>query len=110
HRAVAATQAPDRIDARIAYRSVEISESRCVIAREITLARERVRRCARLPAERARVALRALEICVRTEWARGREQGHTRADGQRGRGRDRHAHLCTQPMRFARLDGWFVRA
>src|SRR5690348_11608245 len=78
HRTVAAANAPDRIDAIVGNRGVEIGESLIVAAREIAIARQRMRARDWLPPQAARVLDRMSKIFFTAQRPRGCDESDAR--------------------------------
>jgi hypothetical protein len=82
----------------VAQCTVEITRARVVISREISCARERMRRNDRLPAEGASIAHGAIEIIASTEWTRWCHQ----CDACASREGWWHASRCNRHARRSR--------
>src|SRR3954467_15777501 len=67
HHAVAAANAPYRVDGIVGKCGVEIGESQSVVAGQVSLAREHVCSAVRYPAQRSRILDRSLEVVFASE-------------------------------------------
>ncbi len=84
HGAVAAANAPDRIDRLIAGEPVEVGKPMLVESGEVALSLEYVLADHRLPAQRPHIRLGALEVARIVQRARWGNERHARARLQRG--------------------------
>ena len=79
HHAIAAANAPERIDRIVAQKSIQIREPMLVGAREVAVALEDVLAGYRDPAEARDVGDRSIEILLVAQRTSGRNQSDTRA-------------------------------